>query len=245
MPNLPQARLSSKWSDTAGNEQNSKAYIRQVYRKRNQVRSVYKTVKSRRSGCPALCHNCDNKRMRITPADLTPEPLSLQVQFRPGVIEYTPDIRQTGALEVRGTAERIEERRGPHDIVDDIRLRASMEGDFELLCARCLDPIKYRARLECDLIFRPEGADAEQGERAISEAETEIGYYDKSGLLLEDAVREQVLLALPDRSLCREDCKGLCPHCGGNLNDVTCHCGHPVVDPRWSALQGLAGSLKS
>ena len=81
---------------------------------------------------------------------------------------------------------------------------------------------------------------AEAGERAITEEETEIGYYGKSGLLLEDAIREQVLLALPGRTLCREDCQGLCPHCGANRNSTPCQCEESHTDPRWNALAGLA-----
>ena len=183
--------------------------------------------------------------MRITPSDLIPEPLSIDQTLLPGTVEYAPDVRQTGSLHVLGTAEHIEEHRGPRDIVDDIRLRARFQGDFELLCARCLDPITHRADQRFDLIFRPSGVDAELGERSISEAETEIGYYEKSGLLLEDVIREQVLLSLPDRSLCQEQCKGLCPHCGENLNESACKCGSARIDPRWSALQGLSSVSKA
>ena len=99
---------------------------------------------------------------------------------------------------------------------------------------------------EFDLLFRPENADAEAGERAITEDETEIGYYGKTGLLLEDVVREQVLLSLPGRTLCREDCKGLCAHCGQNLNVATCNCSKAAEthDPRWGALQSLKTVIK-
>lgn len=183
--------------------------------------------------------------MRIVPADLIPDPLTLDVSFAPGAVQYAPDVQQVGALHVTGTADRLEEYRGPHDVVDDIRLRGRVEGDFELLCARCLDPIRHHADQRFDLIFRPAAVDAEQGERSISEAETEIGYYDEGGLLLEDAVREQVLLSLPDRSLCRDDCKGLCPHCGANRNEAACTCGEKPVDTRWGALQGFASSAKN
>lgn len=178
---------------------------------------------------------------RIVPDDLNPDPLTLDVTLEPGAVEYAPGIRQVGPLRVTGQAERIEEHRGPKDIVEDIRLRATIKGDFEVLCARCLDPLQQHVEQRFDLIFRPAGADSDMAERSISEAETEIGYYETSGLLLEDAVREQVLLSLPDRSLCREDCKGLCPHCGANLNETSCSCGEEQVDPRWAALKGLEG----
>ncbi len=182
--------------------------------------------------------------MRITPADLQPDPLQLDLHIPPGTIDYAPDVLQCSPLHLQGMADRIEEHRGPRDIVVDIRLRARCTADFQLLCARCLQTIPYRSHLDFDLIFRPWGVDAEQGERSISEAETEIGYYESSGLLLEDVVREQVLLSLPDRSLCREDCKGLCSRCGVNLNDTTCNCGQADVDSRWGALQTLGSPAR-
>lgn len=177
--------------------------------------------------------------MLITPADLTPDSLALDESIPAGVIDYALDVRQISALHLTGTADRIEEHRGPKDTVEDIRLRAHVTADLELLCARCLAPIAHHADEHFDLLFRPSGVDAESGERAISEAETEIGYYETNGLRLEDVVREQVLLSLPDRSLCRQDCKGLCPHCGENRNETACTCETTTTDSRWAALSGI------
>jgi uncharacterized protein len=61
--------------------------------------------------------------------------------------------------------------------------------------------------------------------------------------LLEDVLREQVLLSLPVRTLCKPDCKGLCPHCGVNRNSQACNCAGD--DPRWEALAGLRDRIKS
>ncbi len=178
--------------------------------------------------------------MVIKPAQLVDEPLSLNLQIPEGAIEYTPDVRQTGPLTVNGRAELLVEHRGHKETVEDIRVRAGLKGNFELLCARCLIPVPTPVEATFDLIFRPEGIDAEAGEHAISEDETEIGYYEKSGLPLEDVVREQVLLTLPGRALCREVCKGLCPRCGTDRNAGDCHCGESTGDPRWNALAALA-----
>src|SRR6266702_8008706 len=158
-------------------------------------------------------------------------------------MEYTPDLKQVGPMGVDGQAELVVEHRGSHDHVDDIRVRAGYHGDFEVLCARCVEPVAVPMKGEFDLLFRPESADAESGERAITEVETEIGYYGESGLLLEDVVREQVLLSLPGRSLCKPDCQGLCPRCGQNLNLAQCSCDKGPVDPRWNALAGLADKV--
>jgi uncharacterized protein len=183
--------------------------------------------------------------MLITPAQLVDQPLALNETIPPGAIDYAPGIRQIGPLTLQGQAELIVEHRGPREFVDDIRLRASYQGKFEQLCARCLEPVEQPLTGSFDLIFRPGGVDAEPGERAITEDETEIGYYEKSGLLLEDAVREQVLLTLPSRTLCREDCKGLCPNCGADRNLAECGCEQRPVDPRLAALAGIAAVSKA
>jgi len=181
--------------------------------------------------------------MLIKPIDLEDEPFVLDQSIPVGVMDYTPDVEQVGPLTVTGEADLIIENRGHKETVEDIRLRAGYHGDFELLCARCLDPVPQRLQGDFDLIFRPESADGDGAERSISEEETEIGYYDKGGLLLEDVVREQVLLSLPARTLCGPDCKGLCQRCGQNLNQGKCQCDEAAADPRWNALAGLAQEL--
>src|ERR1700761_6339897 len=173
--------------------------------------------------------------MLITPVQLADESLSLNESLREGAIDYAPDIHQVGPLALTGKAELIVERRGPREFVEDIRLRAHFDGNFELLCARCLEPVRVPLSGDFDLIYRPVSVETEAGEHAITEDETEIGYYEKNGLLLEDAVREQVLLALPGRTLCKEDCKGLCPQCGANRNTAPCNCEEQPVDRRWNA----------
>jgi uncharacterized protein len=180
----------------------------------------------------------------ITPLDLEKESLTIHEAIAPGAIDYAVDIRQIGPMPVDGQADLIIEHRGAHEFVNDIRLRAAFSANFEVLCARCVEPVPVPLSGDFDLIFRPSDADAESGERAITVDETEIGYYEESGLLLEDVVREQVLLSLPGRTLCTPDCKGLCPSCGQNLNSASCNCDKAAADPRWNALAGLAGAIK-
>jgi uncharacterized protein len=182
--------------------------------------------------------------MLITPIQLEHEPLLFTESIPAGALDYAPDVQQSGPLPVSGRADLLLENRGHNDLVHDIRLRASYNAALEVLCARCVEPVPVPIEGEFDLIFRPQEADAEAGERAITEDETEIGYYDKNGLLLEDVVREQVLLSLPARILCTPDCKGLCPRCGQNLNSASCNCVSTAVDPRWNALADLATRIQ-
>jgi uncharacterized protein len=182
--------------------------------------------------------------MLITPTQLLDEPLKIDQTFAPGAIDFGEIVHQVGPLPVKGEADLITEHRGPKEVVYDIRLRAGYIGAFETPCARCVEPVKIPLNQQFDLIFRPVDADAVTGERSITPDDTEIGYYEKSGLLLEDVLREQLLLSLPDRVLCKPDCKGLCPRCGQNLNQEACSCDAALVDSRWNALADLADRIK-
>jgi DUF177 domain-containing protein len=183
--------------------------------------------------------------MLIRVRDLEVRNLEFDENFQPGAIEFGPDFRQIGPLHSAGRAELVVEHRGHHLDVEDIRLVGKVEAHLEFSCARCLEPVAEDVDWDFDLIYRPQGVDRRADEVSISEAETEIGYYQGEGLLLEDALREQVLLATPVRALCREDCKGLCPHCGRNLNIEQCNCAEHPSDPRWEALAEIKKKLQN
>lgn len=182
--------------------------------------------------------------MEFKVSELEREPIEFDLGLAPGAVDFGEEAAQKGALAAAGRAEVLHEHRGPRDIVADIRLRGRFAGNFEVPCARCVEPVEIPLSAEFDLIFRPAGADAEAPERSITAPETEIGYYQKDSLWLEDVLREQVLLSLPARTLCMPDCKGLCPRCGANRNTQPCNCEVGPSDPRWEALAGLRGRIK-
>jgi uncharacterized protein len=183
--------------------------------------------------------------MEFRVSELEREPIEFDLELGPGAVDLGEEATQVGALATSGRAEVIHEHRGPKDIVADIRLRGNFAGKFEVPCARCVEPVEIPLEADFDLIFRPADADAEATERSITAPETEIGYYLKDSLLLEDVLREQVLLSLPVRTLCKPDCKGLCQRCGANRNSQACECEEGPSDPRWEALSGLRGRIKS
>jgi len=181
----------------------------------------------------------------ITVLDLEREPLEFSETVSPGAIDYGSGIRQLGDMPVSGRADLISEHHGAHNVIDDIRLRAGYQGNFEMPCARCLDPVAHRLEEHFDLLFRPAGVDAGAAEHSISTSDTEIGYYEQGRLVLEDVLREQVLLSLPARALCQDDCKGLCPRCGENRNTEVCSCDVSQTDARWTALADLRSRMKT
>jgi len=177
--------------------------------------------------------------------ELEREPVDFELELAPGAIDFGEEAAQEGNLASAGRAEVLHEHRGPKDIVADIRLKGNFSGNFQVPCARCVEPVLIPLAAEFDLIFRPAAADSEATERSITAPETEIGYYQKDSLSLEDVLREQVLLSLPVRTLCKPDCKGLCPRCGENRNSRQCDCEVGPSDPRWEALSGLRGQIES
>jgi uncharacterized protein len=183
--------------------------------------------------------------MEFKVSELEREPIDFDLELPPGAVDFGQEAEQDGPLATSGRAEVIHEHRGPKDIVADIRLRGQFAGKVRVPCARCVEPVQIPLAAEFDLIFRPAGVDSEAPERSITAPETEIGYYQKDSLALEDVLREQVLLALPVRTLCKPDCKGLCPRCGANRNLQPCTCEDGPSDPRWEALAGLRGRIKS
>ena len=182
--------------------------------------------------------------MEFKVSELEREPVEFDQQIPPGAIDYGEEAEQEGPLAASGRAEVIHEHRSPKEIVPDIRLKGQFAGRFRVPCARCVEPVEVPLSGEYDLIFRPLGVDAGAAERSITAPETEIGYYQKDSLALEDVLREQVLLSLPVRTLCKPDCKGLCPRCGVNRNTQACSCEEGPSDPRWEALAGLRSRMK-
>jgi uncharacterized protein len=183
--------------------------------------------------------------MFIDIKDLERQPLDFEEVFQPDVIDLGGEARQRTPLKTSGHAELVEEHHGKHQIIKDIRLRVRLSTGLELQCARCLEPVSQDVSREFELLYRPLGADAGRDELSVTDAEAEIGYYQGDGILLEDVLREQVLLALPLKVTCREDCKGLCPHCGKNLNQEQCSCSVPVEDPRWAALKEIRDRIEN
>ena len=89
---------------------------------------------------------------------------------------------------------------------------------------------------EFDLFYNPVATIAKEEVVSVSKEELEIGFYHGDGLLLEEVIKEQVLLDLPMKGICREDCSGLCPSCGQNLNLAACGCKASLGDPSWAPL---------
>ena len=182
--------------------------------------------------------------MFINIHDLELRRLEFAESIAPGIIELAPDLIQRTALKTTGRAELLEEHHGGKNNVQDIRIVGDFSTQVEVKCARCIEPVLQDLSNKFDLLYRPAGTVTREEDVAINEAETEIGYYSGEGLLLEDALKEQILLSVPIRVLCKQDCIGLCPQCGQNRNVTPCDCAEKISDLRWAALAEIKEKLK-
>ena len=183
--------------------------------------------------------------MFISIQALEDKPLDFREEFRPQALDLGPEVEQQTPLATSGRAELVEEHEAGRKVIQDIRLVGGFSVRIAVKCARCLEPVGSDLESSFDLLYRPRGIERRGPESSISEAETEISFYSGEGLALEEVLKEQVLLAVPLKALCREDCKGLCPGCGRNRNRESCDCAALASDARWAALGNLRDQWKS
>jgi len=161
--------------------------------------------------------------------------IRFDVTFEPGRIDFAgEDLEQASPLRAIGVAELL-----PHSD-GEVRIQGRYTVEMAADCDRCLGRARFPLDGDLDLYYRPASFIAREEEVEIGEEEAEIGFYEDGGLDLEDILREQVLLALPMQRVCSDLCKGICPVCGGNRNEIECRCRPESADDRWGALRDLA-----
>ncbi len=167
----------------------------------------------------------------------------------------------TSEIPIRRTFTAAELRSGPASDADDLRLledvrfegvlqkkdqrfrlRGRVQATLELTCGRCAEPFAWPVDTEVDLTYVPQpsgDARAADPDVELSDEDLTTAYYRDHVIDFGEMLREQFYLAMPMRPLCSDDCKGLCPHCGTNLNVATCACDVRWQDSRLAGLQSL------
>ena len=133
-----------------------------------------------------------------------------------------------------------------------VRVEAGVKAPLTTSCKRCLAPVSVDVPVAFDLTLVP-ADDRDEGEGlsevhehdrgpkggSFSAEDAEEETYTGKVIDLDPLVREQILLEVPEYPVCDEQCKGLCPVCGANLNDRECGCDRHVPDPRWAGLKNV------
>lgn len=164
-------------------------------------------------------------------------------QFEPAGLAAADDpFRITGPVELVMTVRKDD---------DLYQLVGHVRAPLELACSRCLEPFAFHVDAPFDLRYLPQhlntgaaggGGDDEEEDGEAEEVggdDLSTAFYRDDQIDLAQMIREQLFLVLPMKPLHREDCRGLCPSCGTNLNETTCACQPAWEDPRLAPLKAL------
>jgi DUF177 domain-containing protein len=127
---------------------------------------------------------------------------------------------------------------------DAVFVRGRLAARVPQQCGRCLEPYTATVEPEIDARFVPSPhRRGEEVELGADDLETDV--YDNGVVDLNTLLETETTLLLPMKPLCRDDCRGLCPVCGGNRNLTACRCEVRVLDPRWAPLKSLAERMSN
>ena len=122
---------------------------------------------------------------------------------------------------------------------NEVFVNGQLETRVQVECDRCLRPVELPVNAEFSLEYIT-GTDYESAKAVeLTESELSVSVFDGDAIDIDEIVKEQILLAVPTRMLCREDCKGICPECGIDRNTGECNCVADDTDPRWAALKNF------
>lgn len=122
-----------------------------------------------------------------------------------------------------------------------IEVKGNLQATVLLQCDRCLQEYTFQVDSPMQLVIEVAERDEhwKMQELEITEAELETITVEKPVAELGDLFRQQLLLAIPEKKICGEQCAGLCPRCGANLNEQQCECSAQPVDSPFAVLKGL------
>jgi len=112
-----------------------------------------------------------------------------------------------------------------------LELNADCSGSMKVHCARCTKEIEEKIEFSVnELLMKDDGEDV---------GDEDIVLFEGYSIDITDIVINHFLMNVSGKYLCDDDCKGLCPVCGRNLNEGECGCDNTVIDPRWAGLADI------
>lgn len=172
--------------------------------------------------------------MRPLPVDHIPqEGLEIREEESPDMLDLRDDefVSYAGKVAILLRFDKLGEK---------VRVKGEANFNVRLSCSRCLEPFSKKMDTAFNIVYEPQNLMSARKEEVLNEAAADVYYYGNDRMLeVGEAVRENVLLSLPLKPLCRTGCAGLCPDCGKNMNQGPCSCRQKRVDPRFSKLKNL------
>lgn len=126
---------------------------------------------------------------------------------------------------------------------DHVRVMGIIRGSLQLGCHRCLDSFEYALEEPVDVFLMEEEKAPKTEETELAEEELDVEFFDGEVIDIDRLVAEHIFLALPFKALCSENCQGLCPQCGANLNKGPCPCEKKRGESPFSHLKTIRSRL--
>lgn len=151
--------------------------------------------------------------------------LSLTLTENPEIFPVLVEMREAGELHAVNPVTIALKAIRVRDLVE---IEGIIETAFGLSCSRCLADFLLSVKTDFTLTFTKKisgysNERADEGQELTAE-ETDMILYKGDKIHLRDAIQEQIIFSIPFKPLCSEACKGLCMHCGSNLNETACQC---------------------
>ncbi|TAN45512.1 MAG: DUF177 domain-containing protein [Nitrospirae bacterium] len=124
-------------------------------------------------------------------------------------------------------------------IAAEVTVKGVVSSKVALQCGRCLKNFDLELKSRIDDVYRPIQEMEKEVHAELKGDELDTGFYSGDVIDTDDVLIEQLLLSAPMKPLCSEDCKGICPVCGADLNTIQCDCEQGDGDPRFAVLKKL------
>jgi len=169
--------------------------------------------------------------MKIEVFDIPEEGLDIELEETPEIegIKITQPFKAILRVEKKGV---------------EVLIKGIVTGEVELQCSRCLKEYKLPIKTLLEVSYHPVEELNKEELVELKRDEMDVDFYREGIIDTEDIIRDQILLNIPMKPLCSENCKGLCPVCGTDLNEFDCGCIVKEIDPRMAVLQSLLRRMR-
>ncbi len=168
--------------------------------------------------------------MKISLSDISDDGLHIQTRMSPGWLDNIPELK-TGEEYTR-LASDIDVDLVVTKALREVTVLGELAFSIETPCSRCLETVRLDIRPEIRLMLSP-------ADKVKDVDDVDHETYRGDEVNLDDYLRGLIAVSLPVKVVCAEDCRGLCPKCGANLNKETCGCEKEWQDPRFAVLKKL------
>jgi uncharacterized protein len=166
--------------------------------------------------------------LKIKVHDIPQEGLSCHAEYGAEILQDITQVQEPIALNIKI------ERAGRN-----VRVMGDIKARLLLNCSRCLEDFIWSLADEFDFLLMLPTGEKGYPEIELSHEDMDVSFFDGETVDVAQIAAEQIFLQLPVKPLCHEECKGLCPHCGVNLNLISCDCRSEATSSPFETLRDI------